>query len=132
MDNVDDLLARTQKAREARASMDPERIRGRSKGVFEVLSALAEAQNVLTAVQIRELVGLNRGNAARILHSLWKRGQIARDGRDADGEKPEYSRGETAEGLPVPVRNAFTYVITDAGLARMEWLAENKPWERTP
>lgn len=130
MDNDKHSSAYTANAREARANLDPASVKGRSQSTFAVLTALAEAQNVLTAVQIGALTGLNPGNTARILLSLWKRGQIARDGRDAKGEKPTYSTGETAEGLPIPVRSAFTYVITDSGIARMQWLSENKPWHR--
>ncbi len=123
MPNEDATDSRQSNAWKARASVDPEAVRGRSKGVYDVLLVLSRAREGLRADRIAEKAGMKARNANRVLSGLLKYGQVERS--DA-----EYTREETDEGRVLPVRQAYTYRITERGLGRMEWLKENAPWDQ--
>ena len=121
MDSIDDKVARTRAAREARAKVPKDSVRGRSRAVYEVLFCLASAETPLTQREIAEIVGLGRSNTARILASLDKYGQVVHG-------DPGHERRETVDGRIIPVWGAWEYVITDRGICRMGFLEDTEPW----
>ncbi len=102
--------------------MDPESIRGRSRGVYDVLFVLSRAREALKADKVAEMAQMKPRNANRILSGLLKYGQVVRS-------EGEYTREEREDGKVLPVRTPFAYRITDRGIARMDWLKKNAPWK---
>lgn len=122
MPNEDVQDSRQSNAWKARASVDPEAVRGRSKGVYDVLLVLSKAREGLRTDLIAEKAKMKARNANRVLSGLLKYGQVERSAA-------EYTKEELEDGRVLPVRQAYTYRITERGLGRMEWLKDNKPWE---
>ena len=122
MPNEDRTNARQSNAWEARAKVDPDAVRGRSRGVFEVLCALTE-RGIHTTAQIAEKTGMKPRNAGRILLSLVLHSQVTE-------ERPGYEAKEMPDGRTIPVRQPYNYAITQQGKKRMDWLARNTPWEK--
>jgi transcription initiation factor IIE alpha subunit len=123
MVNDDDLKARMRPAWEARASKDPESIRGRSKGIYDVLGKL-ENGATWRSDRLGEALDMKRNNINRILLSLTRQKCVER------AEKPDYDLSETEDGRTLPVRLPYHYQITERGRQRLLWLRENKPWEQ--
>lgn len=121
MPNEDATDSRQANAWKARAEVSPEAVRGRSRGVYDVLLVLSKAREGLRADLIAEKTGMKARNANRILAGMLKYGQVERS-------PAEYTRAETEDGRVLPVRQAFAYRITERGEGRMVWLKENKPW----
>jgi predicted transcriptional regulator len=123
MPNEDRTNARQANAWKARAGVSPEAVRGRSRGVFDVLSVLSGAREALPADQIAQFTGMKARNANRILSGLLKYGQVERSG-------VEYAQKEMEDGRMLPVRQAYAYRLTERGNDRLQWLKDNKPWDK--